>query len=101
MVQKLLAKSPDDAALIDTLYTDLKTRDFNISAHTNLILQEALLNTGKFEEYFSNANELARSSGIFFARIAMSHVQVHATDKMQQYVNGVYKKASQKIVCIL
>ena len=56
IVQKLLSKTPSDDYMISTLYSDTKTRDFTISAHTNLILLDALLNTGKFQDYFSHAN---------------------------------------------
>jgi hypothetical protein len=99
LVQKILMKpklSDDD--LISALYSDTKTRDFTISAHTNLILLDALLNTGKFEEYFTHVNQLTSISSLSFARTTLTHVRVFATEKLGQYVNGVYQKASQKIM---
>lgn len=86
-----------DEDLLSTLYSDTKTRDFTISAHTNLILLDVLLNTGKFEEYFNHINQLTSISSLSFARTTLSHVRVFATDRLGQYVNGVYQKASLKI----
>jgi hypothetical protein len=99
LVQKILTKPKlSEEDVIDVLYSDTKTRDFTISAHTNLILLDALLNTGKFEEYFSTVNQLTGIASVSFARTTLSHVRVFATDKLAQYVDGVYQKASQKIM---
>lgn len=99
LLQKmLLKKSPTDADLLNALHNDLNKRDFTISSHTNLILLDALVNSGKFDEYFVNVNALAKVAGLSFARIVLGHAETYAPGKLEQYVNGVYKKATQKII---
>ena len=97
IVQKLLSKTPSDDDMISTLYSDTKTRDFTIFAHTNLILLDALLNTGKFQDYFSHANQLCAISSISFARSIMTRVVAYAAAMLSQYVDSVYQNATVKI----
>ena len=96
IVQKLLSKTPSDNDMISTLYSDTKNRDLTISAYTNLILLDALLNTGKFPDYFSHANQLCISS-LSFARSIMTRVVAFAAAMLSQYVDSVYQNATVKI----
>jgi len=98
-IQKLLLKTPSDEDIVNKIYSDTKTKDFTISAHTNYVLQDALLTCGKFDEYFVNAVEICGVAGSApFSRIMIRHVEVFGTAKLLQYIDGVYHKASQKIV---
>ena len=99
-IQRFLVKTPTDDDIVNKLYSDTKTKDFTISAHTNYILQDALLTCGKFDEYFANAIALCLVSGngTPFSRLIVRHVEVFGVAKIGQYIDGVYHKASQKIV---
>ena len=82
--------------MISTLYSDTKNRDLTISAYTNLILLDALVNTGKLQYYFSPANQLCISS-LTFAQSIMTRVVAFAAAMLSQYVDSVYQNATVKI----
>lgn len=103
-IQSLLMKNPSDEEIINKLYSDTKQKglllvkiEFTISAHTNLILQEALLAGGKFDEYFGNALSLSQIAGNSFISVLLDHIQHQGHTVMSKFVDGVYTRASQKI----
>ncbi|KAJ3218108.1 hypothetical protein HK099_005196 [Clydaea vesicula] len=90
-----------NSATLDLSPSNLKPflNEITISSHVNRIFLDALLNLGRFDEYFSNALEFTIIfQNVDFMLLTFKHAEMIAVPKLKLFVDDVFKKASSRLV---